>query len=146
MARAKPRTFLDTNVLFSGLYRPDSPPAAILEHHITGRISIVFSQQVLEELVATIREKRPDLLALLQTLLTNAPPEICADPTPAEVRRAAHWINLDDAPILAAALNAGADCLVTGNTRHFTQAVADSAGIPNMTPAGYLARLKDVLS
>lgn len=141
MARTKPRPFLDTNVIFSALYRPDGIPAKILEHHIEASITIIVSRQVLEELVATITEKKPDLLPRLRTLFTNAPPEICPDPTASEVQRARRWINPADAPILAAAMKAAADCLVTGNTRHFTQQVARSAGVGIFTPAEYLATL-----
>lgn len=141
MARTKPRPFLDTNVFFSGLYRADSPPATILEHHVKGRINIVVSRQVLEELVTTIRTKKPDLLPWLQTFLTNAPPEICIDPTPKAVRRIRRWINPADAPILAAAIKTRADCLVTGNTRHFTEQVAKAAKVTIFTPSQFLASL-----
>ncbi len=133
---------MDTNVFFSGLYRASGPPATILERHIEGRINIVISRQVLEELVTTIREKKPDLLPRLQTFLTYAPPEICSDPTPAEVQRAEKWINPADAPILAAAIKARADCLVTGNVRHFTTQVARAAKVDIFTPADYLATLE----
>jgi predicted nucleic acid-binding protein len=141
MAPGKPRPFLDTNVLFSGLYRAGGPPATILERHAQGRLAAVISRQVLEELVSTIRAKKPDLLLLLQTFLTNAPPEVCADPLPAEVRRVSAFINATDAPILAAAIKCGADCLVTGNTRHFTAQVARQANLAIFTPAAYLAHV-----
>ena len=36
MAVTKPRPFLDTSVLFSGLHSRTGPPAAILNLHITG--------------------------------------------------------------------------------------------------------------
>lgn len=142
MARAKPRPFVDTNVFFSGFYRAGSPPATILELHAEGEIEIVVSLQVLEELATTIRAKKPDLLPKLQTFLTNAPPEVCPDPTHDEVRRAATWINPTDAPILAAAIKARADCLVTGNTRHFTREVAMAAKITILTPTEYRATLE----
>jgi predicted nucleic acid-binding protein len=141
MARNKPRPFVDTNVLFSGLYNAGGTPAAILQQHAQGRISMVISRQVLDELIATIRAKKPDLLPALQTFLLNAPPEICADPSLDEVAQARSWINPTDAPILAAALKSGADCLVSGNTRHFTQDVASKAKMQILTPADYLTRL-----
>ena len=140
MASIRPRPFLDTNVLFSGFYRAGGPPSTILQHHIEGTITIVISRQVLEELVATVRAKKPDVLLQLEAFLTNSPPEICADPTPAEVRAVRQWINPVDAPILAAAIRSRADCLVTGNTRHFTPRVARATKIAILTPAEYVAR------
>ena len=100
-----------------------------------------MSRQVLDELVRAIRSKRPTLLPLLHTFLASTPPEVCADPAPHEVARARALINPADAAILAAAIQSGADCLVTGNTRHFTSEVVGQAGIAIFTPAEYVARL-----
>jgi hypothetical protein len=52
-----------------------------------------------------------------------------------------HCINAKDAPILAAAVACGADCIVSGNTRHFNQEAAECAGIAIFTPAAYLKTL-----
>jgi predicted nucleic acid-binding protein len=140
MAPPRSRPFLDTNVLFSGLHRPGLP-STILELHAGGEIGIVISRQVLEELVRTIRRKHPAILPLVGVFLTSTPPEICDDPSPADVQEAARCINAKDAPILAAALRTRADCLVSGNTRHFTPEVSRCAGISILTPAVYLAEL-----
>jgi predicted nucleic acid-binding protein len=56
----KPRVFLDSNVIFSGLYSPKGAPGIIPEHFIKGDISVVVSQQVLEEIIRTVKEKLPD--------------------------------------------------------------------------------------
>jgi putative PIN family toxin of toxin-antitoxin system len=142
MARAKPRPFLDTNVIFSGLYSPSGPPAEILDRHAQGRLTIVVSRQVLDEIVVVIERKKPEILPLLRVFLLNAPPEFAPDPTPEEVGRVRHYIHEADAPILAAALKSRADCIVTGNTRHFTPNVATRAGIPIYTPSVYLVHLE----
>jgi predicted nucleic acid-binding protein len=139
MALIRLRPFLDTNVIFSGLYSPFGPPAAILERHAQGFIRFVISSQVIDELVRTIRAKRPDLLALLHEFLMAAPPEIVADPPIEAVRRMMDCINAADAPILAAAIRSESDCLVTGNSRHFTPEVARCAGFRILSPAAYLA-------
>lgn len=141
MARRKPRPFIDTNVLFSGFYSPFGAPAAIVRHHADGIVTIVISHQVLEELVGAIKTKKPDLLPVLHTFLTHAPPELCADPTLKEAEIARRLIHPSDAPILAAARTSGADCIVTGNTRHFTPTVAQRGGIKIFTPAPYVAQL-----
>lgn len=135
------RPFLDTNVIFSGLYSSRGAPAEILRRHADGQLTMVVSDQVLQELTATIQNKAPHLAPLLQSFLAQVPPEIAADPSPAIVQWAGALIDADDAPILAAAMECQADCLVTGNTRHFTDAVAQAAGILILAPAAYLARL-----
>ena len=135
--RLKPRVFLDTNVLFSGLYSEDGPPGEILRLHVQGEITVVVSRQVLGELVQTIREKLPQALPALERLLTNAPPEVVADPPVEAVARACRVISAGDAPILAAAMLAEPDLLVTGNRRHFLDdpEVARFSGLSILTPA-----------
>ena len=137
MDERRERPFLDTNVLFSGLAGSGSPPARILEHHAQGRLVIVISRQILDELVGAVQRKKPSLLPQVGVFFANAPPEMCTDPTPAEVRVAERCINPKDAPILAAAIKSGATCLVSGNTRHFTEEAARCAGITNFTPSEY---------
>jgi predicted nucleic acid-binding protein len=138
MERPKPRPFLDTNVLFSGLYG-SGPPATILERHAAGEIAIIISRQVLEELVRTIQLKHPLVLPMLGVFLMTTPPEICDDPSMEQVRTIERCINPTDAPILAAALSSQSDCVVSGNTRHFTPDAARCAGIRILTPAAFLA-------
>src|SRR3972149_7574041 len=104
MARPpRPRVFLDTNVIFSALRSPAGPPAEILQLHILGRIAVVVSSQVLDELARTIAAKLPAKMGALQTLLLSSPPEVVADPPQDEVDRWARLVNPVDAPIIAAA-------------------------------------------
>jgi len=140
MATRRPRPFVDTNIVFSGLYGSGAP-AIILDRHNEGRLTVVVSRQVLSEAADVMRRKQPRLLADLAAFLRDTPPDFAVDPTLEEVQAVAHCINWTDAPILAAAIKSGADCLVSGNTRHFTQAAAACAGIPILTPAAYVATL-----
>ena len=57
MSKPRPRVFLDSNVVFSGVHSPEGAPGIILEHFVKGSISVVVSQQVLEEVVRTIKAK-----------------------------------------------------------------------------------------
>lgn len=141
MALTKPRPFLDTNVIFSGLHSPNGPPAAILRLHASGRLAAVVSQQVLDELVRAISNKQPRLIPTLHAFLAETPPEVCPDPSPHVVARLRPLINAADAPILAVAIESGADCLVTGNTRHFTAEVSEGDDIAILTPTNYLQTL-----
>jgi len=141
MARkVRPRVFLDSNVLFSGLYSEEGPPGEILGLHSQGEIIVVVSQQVLEELVRNVREKLPRALPALGILLTNNPPEVVSDPSREAVDQSSGVINMQDAPILAAAMLARPDFLVTGNTRHFVDnpEVARFSGLSIMTPAQFI--------
>ncbi len=137
----RPRIFLDTNVLFSALHSSVGAPNAILEAYLRGQIEVVISRQVLEELIRTIHQKRPQLIARLYFLLQEAPFEVQPDTAPDEVTRWEQVIHPPDAPILAAAIAARPDFLVTGNTRHFTSVVAALAGLAIVSPSEFIATL-----
>jgi putative PIN family toxin of toxin-antitoxin system len=50
------RAFLDTNVWFSGLYSTQNAPYKILSYFLEGKITIVISQQILDELFRTVNQ------------------------------------------------------------------------------------------
>src|SRR4030042_7196909 len=114
------RVFLDTNVIFSGLYSSDGPAGIILGHFIDGKLTVVISQQVLEEVVRTMNEKLPVVLPILMKLLGSVSLEIIKDPTSEEIINWTKVIHPEDAAILAAAINAQTDYLVTGD-KHFLE-------------------------
>jgi len=137
------RVFLDTNVIFSGLYSQRGAPANILEAVIKGEIKAVISQQVLGELVRTVKEKLPVVLPVLKAMLVNSPPEIAHDPPAAEIKPWAGLLDAGDAAILAAAISSRADCFVTGDNHFFeNREVIKKAGISILNPAQFLTQLR----
>ena len=143
MSKPRPRVFLDSNVVFSGVYSPEGAPGIILEHFVKGSISVVVSQQVLEEVVRTIRAKLPSALPALRRLLVSIPPEVVADPQPQETERWMKKLPLGDAAILAAAIGVRPDFFITGD-KHFTEdpSIAEEAGLHIVTPAHFLGLLE----
>jgi putative PIN family toxin of toxin-antitoxin system len=141
--RHKPRVFLDSNVIFSGLYSSEGAPGIILEHLVKGSIRAVVSQQVLDEVVRTVRAKLPDALPALRRLLVSTPPEVVADPELQEMERWMNKLPLWDAAILVAAIGAQPDYLITGD-KHFTEnpIIAEEAGVHIVSPADFLKLLE----
>ena len=139
VSEPKLRVFLDSNVIFSGLYSAGGAPGIILERFIEGRLMVVVSQQVLDEVIRTIKEKLPEALPALRKLLVNAPPEIWKDPIPEEVKRWSGLLDVGDAVVLAAAVAAQPDYFVTGD-RHFTENpnIAEKADLQIVTPAQFI--------
>jgi len=137
--KSKPRVFLDSNVIFSGLYSSEGAPAIILEHFVKGNISVVVSQQVLEEVIRTVKEKLPDFLPALRRLLVNTPPEVAADPKLPDIKRWTKKLHLGDATILAAAVTAQSDYFITGD-RHFVENpdIVKETGLTIVMPAQFL--------
>ena len=134
------RVFLDTNVIFSGLYSARGPAGIIMDRFIDGEFTVVISQQVLEELVRTIKEKLPAALPALRQLLGNVSLEIVKDPDYEVVAEWAEIIHHEDAAILAAAVAAQPDYLVTGDKHFFEDpAIIEKSGLCIVTPDRFLA-------
>ncbi|MFQ5880444.1 MAG: putative toxin-antitoxin system toxin component, PIN family [Dehalococcoidia bacterium] len=134
------RVFLDANVFFSGIAFPKGPPGCILELYAAGEIEVVISRQVLEEVARAIREKAPQALDPLQRLVAAMPPEVVPDPAPAEVAPWAQVTNPADAPILAAAVKAQPNFLVTGDGQFLAPRVAQAAGLRIVPPQQFIDR------
>ncbi len=87
----------------------------------------------------TINEKLPAALPALRKLLINTPPEIVKDPTPKETTYWTKVIDAEDAPILAAAVAAQPDYLITGDKHFFDNpGISEKSGLHIVTPADFL--------
>jgi putative PIN family toxin of toxin-antitoxin system len=111
------RAVIDTNVLVSGLIKPDSPPGLILQALRDTKFVAVFSVDLLDELAAvllyprirdkygidrTAREAIFALIALRGELVTPAERfRVCRDP--------------EDNHVLEAAITGKAEFIVTGD-------------------------------
>lgn len=140
MAReADIRVFLDSNVIFSGLYSSKGAPGIILDRFISGRLTVVLSRQVLEEVVRTIKRAVPEVLPSLEQLLVNCPPEVVKDPSLEELKKWLGLMNPGDAPILGAALSAQPDYFITGDKHLFASPqLSKKSGLRFVTPAEFL--------
>ena len=144
-AKPKLRVFLDTNVIFSGLYSSEGPAGIILEHFINGKLLVVISQQVLEEVIGTIKEKLPESLPALRRLLLSVTLEIVKNPVPDEIARWSRVImHPEDAIILAAAIAAQPDYFITGD-KHFLEnpEILERSGLSIVNPAQFLGCFGD---
>ena len=66
-----------------------------------------------------------------------------------KIRIFADWesiIEAKDAPILAAAVIANVDRILSLNTRDFTQGVADQCGIPIQMPAQFIQDIRNIIN
>ncbi len=139
MPKSKPRVFLDSNVIFSGLYSSDGAPGIILEHFIKGDIRVIVSQQVLEEVIRTIKDKLPNALPALKRFLVNTPPEVVADPKLPDIEKWRKQLQVGDAAIFAAAISAQPDYFITGD-KHFldNKDITEGSELRIVAPAQFL--------
>ena len=121
MALKLHRLFLDASVLVAGSGSPGGGSGAILmllEFNVP-ILQGVVSRQVLVEAERNINKKLPRGVKRYQEIVANIRLEVEADPSQRDILNCAKLINLKDAPILAAAIEAQADFLITLNTKHF---------------------------
>lgn len=130
------RAILDTNVLVSGLLSATGPPARLVDLVLTGVIEPVLSMEVLQEYRRVLSRRELELPphrveALLEFLKQFALPlpvpssNVCADP--------------NDDKFLAAALEGGAQWVITGNVRHYP--ASPYRGVEIVPPAEAQRRL-----
>jgi putative PIN family toxin of toxin-antitoxin system len=100
---------LDTNVIVSALIFPQSAPARAVSTVIETE-HLVLTQWILDELRDVVGRKWPDRLPALELFLSTVGYEILGVGSPGvEIR------DVDDQPILDAAISAGVDVIVTGD-------------------------------
>jgi len=140
--KKKNRIFFDSSVLIAGLASPDGASAALLAIAEMGLITPVVSETVVVEVIRNIEKKLPHCLVYYHRLFKILPFEI-ADPTEDTLKIAAGFINEKDAVILAAAVNARIDYLVSLD-KHFL--TGNFKGLPFLvcSPADLLSTLRVV--
>jgi uncharacterized protein len=135
------RAVLDTNVLASGalgLTGGVTPPALLLHQWRAGRFGLIISNYIEEELRKTLAQPyfkgriRSEDRELFLILLTKIAEHVA-------IRHCVTGIatHPEDDPILATALSAHVDYLVTGDQR-LRDRVPSFQGIPLVSPAAFL--------
>jgi len=146
MKRRGWNVFIDTSALIAGILSPTGAAHEVLRLCEAGVVKAVMSRQVLVEADRNLSEKLPAFLSEYRRFLKHLSPLIVEDPSRPAVVQAGEIIHHNDAPILAAAIEAGVDYLVTWNTRHFQKKVVrDYAQFPILTPGEFLEEFRQAL-
>ena len=111
------RLFLDANVIFAAAISPTGRARALFTLAGAGRGILITSPFAVDEARRNIVHKYPEATGELETPLSacQVVPEGSAD----RLEWAGRFVPVKDAPILAAAVTARVDALVTGDRAHF---------------------------
>jgi uncharacterized protein len=125
---------LDTNVLVPGLLQPLGPSGQIVRLVASGDLVLYYDPRVLAEYQEVLlREKfgfDPDRIdALLEEIRATGIP-VAARPL------AIRLPDSDDEPFLEIALTAAAQCLVTGNIKHYP--AESRSGVDVLSPRSFI--------
>ncbi len=109
--------FLDANVLFTATVSPEGVSKSLVRLSATGGCRLVASPFVIDEALRNIAVKRARQRPELDAVLASV--DRVGDAHPGLLAWAGRYVVAKDAPILAAAVGARADVLVTSDRRHF---------------------------
>jgi len=133
------RAVVDTNVFVSAFLTPAGTCGRLLAAWVTGGFTLVLDQRIVLEYAKVLSEAKfgfdRSLAEGFIVRLAAEAEEITAPPA------GIHLPDETDAKFVEVALAASADCVVTGNARHFPAKACRGARI--LTPAQFLARLAD---
>ena len=135
------RVVVDTNVLISGVIRPQGPPQAVIDIVVAEMVAPLFSNVTFEELRSRLLRPKFDryvgqvnreyylerLSAVAEWVAISGAHMGCRDP--------------DDDKFLETALEGGADCLITGD-RDLLE-MSPFMDIPVVSPADFLAEWRE---
>jgi len=141
----KNRIFADANILIAGADSRSGASHAVLVMAEIGLFTLVVSRQVLDEAERNIRNKLPLALPNFVEQMAHLKLEILPDPDKTESAKWESIIEAKDAPILAAAVSADVDRILSLNTKDFTQDVAQECGIPIQTPAQFVQNIRSII-
>lgn len=125
---------LDTNVLVSGLLQPFGPSGQIVRLVASGDLVLYYDPRILAEYQEVLlREKfgfDPERVeALLEEIRAGGIP-VAARPLPVRLP------DVDDEAFLEVALAGGAQCLVTGNEKHYPAKAR--SGVDVLSPRSFI--------
>ena len=136
------RVFLDTSVLFAGIWSAEGGARMILKLGEARAVRVLVSPHVLQEAENVLRRKAPDMIGLLALLLDRSGAETVSTPSPDVVQECLTLTSYPaDALVLAAAKMAAADYFVTLDREHFlnNDALRRAMSFPVGTPGDFLA-------
>ena len=132
------KLFLDANVVFSAAHRDEGRSQSLVALARAGACKLITSAHALEEarrnlvLKSSGHERRFESMLKRMTVVAEAPAALVA-------WAQAQGLPSKDAPILAAAIHASADLLVTGDNRDFGHLFGQELrGTRIVTPAAAL--------
>lgn len=117
------RVFVDTNILYSGLFFEGAPRRLLLLVS-QGELTLLLSEYVLAELRRVIKRKTPSRLKDLELFLSRIEYESIRLPSKTMVERYSKFVShKEDAPILASAILADANYVVSGDQHFHTKEI-----------------------
>ncbi len=138
--------FADSSVIIAGVGSASGASRAVLILADLGFFRLIISPLVLEESRRNIAKKLPTLMPVFTNFLATIQPEVISNPSVEECDRWRTIIEVKDTPIIAAAISAKVNRLLTLNTKDFTAEVASRTGLIIQTPGDFIQDIRGIIT
>lgn len=137
------KVFIDSSVFISAAFSATGASREIILMAIRDKISLIASPLVLAETEKNLSRKAAQALPAFRRFLDTLPLEL-SESTKQEVEQAATYTEIKDAPIVAAAIKAKVDYLVSLDKRHLVgvEAVTRGSGLQIVLPSDFLTTFR----
>lgn len=136
----RPLVFLDTSVWIAAILSDRGASHVIVERARRDEILVASAPDVFEEATRNLKAKYPGRLSAFVNAFELIHPYLFA-PSKKTVLHAATIVHLDDAPILAAAIEAKTEYLITLDRKHFlsqAREIERKTGMRVIAPGAFL--------
>ena len=143
---SKSRIFFDSSALIAGVLSSTGAARVLMVMSEMGEIQLLVSEYVIVETERSLARKVPVALPDFRQALKDADIKIVHDPPAKEVRENLYLMtDVEDVPVLLAAMKARVDYLATHNRRHFLDdpKVAEKSGLRLGTPGDVLVWVRE---
>ena len=139
----KVKLFVDISVLIAGIASVSGASGTILDLCEAGIVQMVISRQVLIEADRNLSSKLPGLVEPFRRFIRDLAPLMMEESSAALLKKCEGLVDRKDVAILAAAIEAEAEFLVTLDKKHFLKAsIPPSLGIRVLRPGEFLRSLE----
>lgn len=145
---SKPRVYLDTSAMFSGIWSETGGSRQIFRLAEAGAIEVFTGEFVLSELESVLEEKAPESLGDLTLLLDRIEVEILGQPASAMIEELNQKVNSrPDAIVLATAVSGDVDWFITYDRSEFldNQNLQQNIELTIGTAGDFLTHFKETL-
>lgn len=138
------RAFIDSSVLYAATISSKGYAHDLIRLAVAGQVELVTSSYVLAEVTQNLADKQPRALHTLNEIVRTIG-WLVVDVSREEVLAAAEYTVLKDAPVVAAAVKADCDYLVTYDRKHLLNPpeVTQRSGLAIVTPDLVVAAIQD---
>jgi putative PIN family toxin of toxin-antitoxin system len=130
------RVFIDSSVFFAAIYSAKGYARDLLLAAVDEKLKVVVSQYVLTEVERNLNKKASEKIATYRAFLLLLDLERVPEPNQEQLKQVEQYVVEKDAPVVAAAINARPDYLVTFDVRDLLEPVevAQQSGLKIVTP------------